>query len=169
MSTPKRPTPTTSHPTPTRIAATRFVIEPLAPEAITALLARNHVGRIAYASHDRVDIEPIHYVYSDGWLYGRTSHGTKVARLERNRWVAFEVDEVASLFEWQSAVVHGAVYFLEVDGSPEAHQTWSHALSLLKRLIPETLETGDPVPQRDVLFRIAVQESSGRRARPIDA
>ena len=31
-----------------------------------ALLERNHVGRIAYSFHDRVDIEPIHYVYADG-------------------------------------------------------------------------------------------------------
>ena len=36
------------------------------------LLARHRVGRIAYALHDRVDIEPVHYVYDGDWLFGRT-------------------------------------------------------------------------------------------------
>ena len=44
---------------------------------IDALLARNHVGRMAFASGNRIDIEPIHYVYANGWLYGRTSPGRK--------------------------------------------------------------------------------------------
>ena len=39
------------------------------------LLARNHVGRLAYSFHDRVDIEPIHYVYADGAFYLRTEPG----------------------------------------------------------------------------------------------
>ena len=30
-----------------------------------AILARNNVGRIAYAFQDRVDIEPISYVYAN--------------------------------------------------------------------------------------------------------
>jgi len=85
------------------------IIDELDRDEIVALLSRNHVGRIAFSMHDRVDIQPIHYVYSDGWLYGRTSHGAKFATLMKNRWVAFEVDEVTTLFDWTSAVVHGAV------------------------------------------------------------
>ncbi|CAN5229344.1 hypothetical protein BH09GEM1_BH09GEM1_45550 [soil metagenome] len=34
-------------------------------DEIETLLARNNVGRIAYAVQDRVDIEPINYVYAD--------------------------------------------------------------------------------------------------------
>jgi nitroimidazol reductase NimA-like FMN-containing flavoprotein (pyridoxamine 5'-phosphate oxidase superfamily) len=113
-----------------------------------------------------VDIEPIHYVYADGWIYGRTSHGAKLTTLEKNRWVAFEVDEVKSLFDWRSAVVHGAVYVLEPDSTAEARATWDHALALLRKLLPATLREDDPVPHRGVVFRIAVQESTGRRAVP---
>jgi nitroimidazol reductase NimA-like FMN-containing flavoprotein (pyridoxamine 5'-phosphate oxidase superfamily) len=141
-------------------------IADLPPAEITALLERNHVGRIAFTTHDRVDIEPIHYVYADGWIYGRTSHGAKLTTLEKNRWVAFEVDEVKSLFDWRSAVVHGAVYVLEPDSTAEARATWDHALALLRKLLPATLREDDPVPHRGVVFRIAVQESTGRRAVP---
>ena len=139
-------------------------IEALGAEEITAILARNRVGRIAFTMHDRVDIQPLHYVYSQGWIYGRTSHGSKLTALAKNKWVAFEVDEVTSLFDWRSVVVHGGVYRLDSDSTPEAKETFGHALDLLRRLLPATFREDDPVPQRDVVFRIAVQESSGRRA-----
>jgi len=162
---PQDPRPDPTHAGSRSPEAAGFVIEDLAREDVLALLARNSVGRIAFTMRDRVDIEPIHYVYSDGWLYARTSRGAKVATLERNRWVAFEVDEIFGPSSWSSAVVHGAVYFLEPNGSPDAAQLWSRAIALLKRLVPQTLEPGDPVPHRDIVFRIAVQEATGRRAR----
>ncbi|MDB4869365.1 MAG: Pyridoxamine 5-phosphate oxidase-related protein, partial [Gemmatimonadales bacterium] len=59
-----------------------------------ALLTRNRVGRIAYSFHDRVDIEPVHYVYETPWIFGRTSAGTKLLALAHNQWCAFETDEV---------------------------------------------------------------------------
>jgi nitroimidazol reductase NimA-like FMN-containing flavoprotein (pyridoxamine 5'-phosphate oxidase superfamily) len=136
----------------------------LEPDEITAILARNRVGRIAYSSHDRVDIEPMHYVYSQGWIYGRTSRGAKLQTLEKNRWVAFEVDEVTSLFDWRSVVVHGGVYLLEGDTSAESSESYTRALELLRGLLPSTFREDDPVPHRDVVFRIAVQEATGRRA-----
>ena len=71
-----------------------------------ALLARNHVGRLAYAHHSHVQIEPLNYVYADGWLYGRTSPGAKLDATGESWWpVAFEVDEIDSLFSWRSVVV----------------------------------------------------------------
>lgn len=76
---------------------------------LEALLARNHVGRLAYRLHDEVNIEPSHSVYADGVLYVRTSAGHILALLEHRGWVAFEVDEVQGLFDWRSVVVHGSV------------------------------------------------------------
>jgi uncharacterized protein len=37
-----------------------------------AILGRNTLGRIAFSFHDRVDIEPIHFVHRGEWLYART-------------------------------------------------------------------------------------------------
>ena len=141
-----------------------LIVHDLDRPAIDAILARNRVGRIAFSHRDRVDIEPIHYVYDAGWVYARTSHGTKLATVARNRWVAFEVDEVDSLYEWRSVVAHGAVYVIEHDDSPSSREMWTHAVKLLRRLIPETLTARDPTPERDVLFRIPVQEVTGRSA-----
>src|SRR5271169_1022659 len=94
------------------------VIRDLSRDECETILARHHVGRIAFASPARVDIEPINYVYADGWVYCRTSRGTKVAIIQHHRWVAFEVDEVVGLFDWRSVVVRGGVYFLDSDSPP---------------------------------------------------
>ena len=47
----------------------------LSEKSAHALLARNHVGRIAFSFKDQVDIQPIHYVYDERWLLGRTAVG----------------------------------------------------------------------------------------------
>ena len=49
----------------------------LSREECEQILARNHVGRMAYAWKNRVDIEPLHYVFDGHWLYGRTSQGPR--------------------------------------------------------------------------------------------
>ena len=129
-----------------------------------ALLARNHVGRIAYSFHDDVNIEPIHYVYADGVLYSRTSVGHKLRTIEHHRWVAFEVDEVEGPFEWRSVVVHGAVYVVEPGETPQGHATYERTVTRLRELVPELFGAQDPSPQRTVLFRIHVDRMTGRAA-----
>ena len=134
-----------------------------------AILARNHVGRIAYAWRNHVDIAPLHYVFEDGWLYGRTSHGAKIQATGTEWWpVAFEVDEVEGLFQWRSVVVHGGFYTLDPDGAEWERDEWRRGVEALRRLIPETLAEDDPAAFRTVVFRMAAQEVTGREAVPGD-
>ncbi|MDP9203605.1 MAG: pyridoxamine 5'-phosphate oxidase family protein [Gemmatimonadota bacterium] len=142
-------------------------IRELTRAEIDALLARNNVGRIAYAFKDRVDIEPINYVYKDGWVYCRTSEGSKFETIEHHRWVAFEVDEVQGLFDWQSVVVRGSTYVLRGDSPDDERKAFTPGLELLKQLMPGTLEGAgnDPVPFRQIVFRIHLDEVTGREAK----
>lgn len=145
------------------VAGPRF--RELTRSEIDALLARNNVGRMAYARGSHIDIEPLHYVYANGWLYGRTSPGRKLDVAARDWWpVAFEVDEVDDLFRWRSAVVHGGFYTLDPRGAAWEREEAEKAIALLRTLLPQTFTEGDPVPGRTVLFRIAVQEVSGKTA-----
>ena len=132
--------------------------------ACEALLARNSVGRIAYAFHNRVDIQPINYVYVGEWLYGRTSPGTKLEVLKHQPWVAFEVDEVEAQFEWKSVVVRGGFYTFSHDGPETEARSWEQAIDHLRTLLPETWTGADPVAFRNVVFGIHVDEMTGRMA-----
>lgn len=128
------------------------------------LLARKHVGRVAFSFHDRVDIEPIHYVFDNGWIYTRTSQGTKLATMAHHQWVAFEVDEVEGMFDWQSVVVKGACYLLDADTSLHHDPAFARGVELLRALLPETLTSRDPVPFRHAILRIHLDEVTGRAA-----
>lgn len=142
-------------------------IRRLDKEECEQILSRNHVGRIAYAWKNHVDIQPLHYVYDGQWLYGRTSPGTKMDVTGDQWWpVAFEVDEVEGVFQWRSVVVHGGFYAIDENGPEWEEASFNRGVDLLRELIPETFTPGDPVPFRTVVFRIAVQEISGREATP---
>lgn len=135
-----------------------------------AILLRNYVGRIAYNRENRIDIRPVHYVYADDWIYGRTSFGEKYRALASTayQWwpVAFEVDEVEGLFRWRSVIVRGGFYVIDPERSEAEAEAWRNALAQLRTLLPETLRRRDPAPSRTVLFRIAAQEVTGREATP---
>lgn len=152
---------TPSSPSPTPLTPTfRTLSEPEAE----AIVRQGHIGRLAFASRDRVDIEPLHYVYEDRWIYFRTALGTKVGMLTWNPWVAFEVDEVIALFDWRSVVAKGTVYILSDDETERGRELRARAVDILRRLIPEALREGDPVPDRTILMRMHVDEFHGRAA-----
>ncbi|MGH7670687.1 MAG: pyridoxamine 5'-phosphate oxidase family protein [Gemmatimonadaceae bacterium] len=138
----------------------------LTSEECEALLAVNHVGRLAFSFKDRADIEPIHYVFENGWIYGRTAEGSKLTTIGHHPYVAFEVDDIRGIFDWQSVVAHGTVYVLESDDGATSASAYARAVKLLRRFLPGTLKAGDPVPFRTVLFGIHVDELEGREARP---
>lgn len=146
------------------MATPRPTFRELDPTACMAILDRHHVGRMAFGHKDRVDIEPIHYVHHDGWLYGRTGPGTKMEVVTRNRWVAFEVDEIDALFDWRSVVVKGGFYLLRADGSPDEQAIYQKGVEVLRRLVPETMTADDPFPDRAIIFRIHIDEMYGREA-----
>lgn len=136
----------------------------LEPEQCEQLLKRNVVGRLASSLQDHVSIVPVHYVYDDGWIYGRTEAGGKLVPILRNRRVAFEVDEHQGMFSWQSVVIHGSLYLIDPDRSEKEKAAHETALRLLRGILPTTLSQADPVPFRNQFFRIQVYEMSGRFA-----
>jgi uncharacterized protein len=139
-------------------------VQPLTKDAIHALLARNRVGRLAYSRGTVIDLEPVYYVYSEGWIYGRTSPEVRVGTDRESWWpVAFQVDEVDGRCDWRSVVVRGGFYTLSGDASAWERSEYEHAVHLLRGV---DTEPGSPRWRREeggVVFRIAVQEASGRR------
>jgi nitroimidazol reductase NimA-like FMN-containing flavoprotein (pyridoxamine 5'-phosphate oxidase superfamily) len=138
------------------------------------LLARNRVGRIAFARGGRVEIVPLHYVFADRVLCGRTARGTRLDAASENfsnAWpAAFEVDEVDGILDWRSVVVHGNLH-AAVKGDAEWRRDrprWEKALRAFRRVFPDAFTENDPAAFRDVILRLDVAEVSGREARPLD-
>ncbi len=130
----------------------------LSREEIHTLLGRNRVGRLAYTSQNSVDVETVPYVYDSSWVYGRITPGMKLAASAHHRFVAFQVDEVESPLEWRSAVVRGAFYLLQAEGSAPDRRVYERARALLDQELPAPEIAGIPLP----LFRIPAYQATGR-------
>ena len=126
------------------------------------LLRRHNVGRIAFTDGRRVDIQPINYVYHDGALYGRATEGTRMRALAGRPWIAFQIDEIRSAFEWESVVVKGTVYVVEPGEAPSLREPYEKALQVIRSVLPEALTPDDPVPARTILLRVHIDEMVGR-------
>jgi nitroimidazol reductase NimA-like FMN-containing flavoprotein (pyridoxamine 5'-phosphate oxidase superfamily) len=135
------------------------IIRVLSGDEAQALLVRNRVGRLAFSQQDRVDIEPIHYVYEAPWIFGRTSAGAKLLTVSHTSWCAFETDEVQGMWDWTSVVVKGP---FSSRNSPLANWDYDRAVAALRRLLPTALTVYDPTPQRDIVFGVHASEISGR-------
>jgi nitroimidazol reductase NimA-like FMN-containing flavoprotein (pyridoxamine 5'-phosphate oxidase superfamily) len=134
----------------------------LSREETETVLARNHVGRIAFSFHDVVDIRPIHYVWGEGWLFGRTSPGDKLVTLQHHQWIAFEVDEISGPFDWTSVIAHGAFHLLEPGGIEVDAQLYERAVRAVKTLIPDALTKTDRTPFRTEIFGVSIDSLTGR-------
>lgn len=144
--------------------ATRPRFKDLSAAESRRVLARNHVGRMAFKHERSVDIEPLGYVSTKDWIFLRSAAGSKLEALARNPYVAFEVDEVDGPFDWRSVVVHGTVYMLPKDGSPTEQREYRRAVRLFRSAMPATFTDDDPAPEREHVYGLNVQEITGREA-----
>jgi len=143
---------------------TTLKVRELSDEECRKFLSEHHLGRIAYAFRDRVDIQPIFYAFDGEWLFGRTSPGEKLSTIQHHRWVAFEVDQVQDLWHWTSVVVKGAFHELRDDGTDEDRRVWERAREAISGAMPEAFTRDDPGAHRTVLFGISPLEITGRSA-----
>ncbi|MEX2154458.1 MAG: pyridoxamine 5'-phosphate oxidase family protein [Gemmatimonadaceae bacterium] len=132
---------------------------------LDCVLARNHVARIAFYNGFRVELRPVHYVYSNGMLFGRSSFDMKAVAWLIHPEVVLEVDEVDGVFDWRSVLVRGIVSVLQRGGTAAQHAEYWSAVEALRTFIPATLTERDPTPERNALFRIEPAELTGREAR----
>jgi nitroimidazol reductase NimA-like FMN-containing flavoprotein (pyridoxamine 5'-phosphate oxidase superfamily) len=139
-------------------------IRELSERQMECVLARNHVGRVAFQSDGRVELFPVHYVYADQVLYGRTSFGTKYLSWLVRPDVVFEMDESPGLFDWRSVVVRGTLSILRLRGPRAEPFAYWNAVAAIRSLLPTAFTELDPMPHRFAVFRIRPTEITGRQA-----
>lgn len=130
------------------------------------LLQRSHVGRLCFINGGQPDIEPVHYVSDDGWIFLRSAMGTKLEAFAHNPYVAFEIDEIRDTFDWRSVVARGTIYVLPPDGPRVERKSLERAVKALRSVAPQALTDDDPTPARQIVYGIHVDRLTGRMSEP---
>jgi len=128
------------------------------------LLARNTVGRIAFQGPAGIEMQPVHYVYADQAIIGRTSLGSKYRSWMLQQDVVFEIDEAENQFNWRSVIVRGRLSILRPVGTLEAWEAYHRAVAAIRTQVQGAFTERDPTPHREIIFRIGLCEMTGREA-----
>jgi uncharacterized protein len=128
------------------------------------VLTRNRVGRLAFIHAGRIELLPVHYVYADGRIVGRTSFSASSRAGDGASEVVFEVDEPEALFEWRSVIVRGTMQLVSPPALGEDRHTYWSAVAAFRALVPDAFTERDPTPSRRVIFTIDPTEITGREA-----
>ncbi|WP_454803965.1 pyridoxamine 5'-phosphate oxidase family protein [Mucilaginibacter phyllosphaerae] len=142
----------------------------LSDTQIEKLLQEQVTGRIACQADGEVYLVPINYVYRDGCIYGHSGEGKKIRMMRKNPSVCFEVDDIRSVFQWQSVIAKGT--YEEITDAEEKQQAMQ---GIIHRIMPlVTSPQGHPshgITEKDsdvgttvelIVYRIKLAEISGR-------
>jgi nitroimidazol reductase NimA-like FMN-containing flavoprotein (pyridoxamine 5'-phosphate oxidase superfamily) len=137
---------------------------------IDALLKQQVTGRIGCHANGVTYIVPVNYVYDGVSIYGHSSIGKKIEMMRKNPEVCFEVDEIQTIFRWQSVIAWGR--FEEVIDIVERQRIMQ---GLIHRIMPLS-ESPDNHPSHGIaendsdigagieliVYKIALTKKTGR-------
>ncbi len=95
-------------------------ITALPEEECRALLKENVFGHLGCHSGKEVYVLPISYVYEDGYIYGHSRAGKKVAMMRKKPQVCLQVEDVQDHFHWKSVIAWGKYEELKGDEAAAA-------------------------------------------------
>ena len=80
------------------------------------ILRNNYVGHLAFIAQNKPFTVPITYYFDskDNSIISYSGNGHKIEAMRKNHFVSLQVDEVQSVHNWESVLVHGI--FEELNG-----------------------------------------------------
>jgi nitroimidazol reductase NimA-like FMN-containing flavoprotein (pyridoxamine 5'-phosphate oxidase superfamily) len=136
---------------------------------IEELLLHEIIGRIGCHADGVTYVVPISFAYDGKYVYGHTHEGMKIDIMRKNPKVCFQVDHLTNMANWKSVISMGT--FEEITDT----ETRKDAIQkLINRTLPmlssETVKltsewpfkSGDPDKVDGIIYRIALEEKSGR-------
>jgi nitroimidazol reductase NimA-like FMN-containing flavoprotein (pyridoxamine 5'-phosphate oxidase superfamily) len=150
---------------------TRMELEELTEAQCHDVLRRARVGRLGCTKDNQPYVIPVHFAFDAGPVYGFASVGQKIEWMRANPRVCLEVDEISDFNDWTSVVVFGQ--YQELATGPEWEQE-RHTAALLLNARGKWLESGYTATRLRgrhaampfILYRISIDQMTGRRARP---
>lgn len=136
---------------------------------IEELITRQVTGRLGCVVNDKAYIVPINYFYKNSTVFAHSAPGKKIDIMRKNPNVCFQVDEIVSIFRWQSAILWGT--FEEIIDPEKKHQAMQ---GLIHRLMPMvTTPSGHPshgiasseselIKIETIVYKINIFEKTGK-------
>jgi nitroimidazol reductase NimA-like FMN-containing flavoprotein (pyridoxamine 5'-phosphate oxidase superfamily) len=142
-------------------------IRDLNSQEIEEFVSRSNYGHMACCDDGAPYIVPIHFAYSDGYIYVYTTQGKKWRIISKNPRICVQIEDVKDNKNWTSVVVDGeaqelteeAERRLAVDAVVKINPTLTPAVSVhwMDNWVRENIE---------VVFRITPLEMTGRASVP---
>ncbi len=144
----------------------------LTRDEIDNLLREQVIGRIGCHADETTYVVPISYAYDGIYIYGHTEEGMKIDIMRKNDKICFQVDNMQSMADWQSVILHGR--YEELTEGIERKKALEQLLSRNFPLVTsETVELSPewPFPPdnlkeiKGIVYRIKIEKTSGRYER----
>ena len=119
------------------------------------ILSNNYIGYLAYLDVASPYVVPITYHYDSATnsITSYSSEGHKIKAMRKNPAVAISVNEITSVADWQSVMVHGK--FEELQGIDAKHML--HEARFISEFSAKIEAEGTPI-----VFRINIDEITGK-------
>lgn len=141
----------------------------LTEQQIDELVSKQVTGRLGCVTNGKPYIVPINYFYKNSTVYAHSAPGKKIDMMRENPEVCFQVDQVSSIFRWQSAILWGT--FEEITDPEKKQQAMQGLTHTLMPLV--TTPAGHPShgitsSETDLLkielivYKINVTEKTGK-------
>jgi nitroimidazol reductase NimA-like FMN-containing flavoprotein (pyridoxamine 5'-phosphate oxidase superfamily) len=143
------------------------IVHELTPAECRDLLTRSHLGRLACARGGQPYVVPISFDFDGEHIYSFATLGQKIVWMRDNPLVCLEVGDISDKYHWTTVVVFGR--YQELKSSAE-HAVAREKARELFELRPEwwqpaAAKTQPPEKHVPIVYRIAIDRISGRRAR----
>lgn len=151
------------------------MITPLQENEISALLARNYIGRIGYIGDDGMPhILPVTYYFDqeNNYLISYSGEGHKIDAMRQKPFVCVEVEEIEHLNSWDTVLLYGK--YEEVHGADARHVLHVFSRGVAEVIRQQTGETPQQLKEfsrpasesnHPVVYRIRVQKAEGKQQR----
>lgn len=101
------------------------MIKDLKKEKCLDVLKNNYLGHLAYISKGAPYVVPITYYYDpeNHCIVSYSAEGFKIKAMRTKKTVSFQVEEIDSIHDWRSVLVHGLYEELhQIDAKYELHE-----------------------------------------------
>jgi uncharacterized protein len=146
-----------------------MIIHDLPPDQCREVLARTTLCRLACARLDQPYIVPafLYFDPTENCFYSFSVHGQKIEWMRANPKVCVEVEDIVDQGHWTTVLVFGR--YEEIGDSPDDSEARRRAGELFQQRprwwLPGAAKvTGEEAHHSLVLFRIRIDEISGRRS-----